>query len=61
MSHNSQGSAPWKFRGDATASVGAITAVEFDPDVELLWVCDAFGTLMSFSLQSQVPGRRRAG
>lgn len=56
MSHNSQGSAPWKFRGDATASVGAITAVEFDPDVELLWVCDAFGTLMSFSLQSQVPG-----
>ncbi|CAG9578138.1 putative ubiquitin hydrolase [Leishmania major strain Friedlin] len=60
MSLSSQGSTPWKFRGDATASVGAITAVEFDPDVELLWVCDAFGTLMSFSLQSQGQGEAPA-
>ncbi|CAJ1030233.1 Ubiquitin carboxyl-terminal hydrolase/Exonuclease, putative [Leishmania lindenbergi] len=60
MSLSSQGSAPWKFRGDATASIGAITAVEFDPDVELLWVCDAFGTLMSFSLQSQGQGEAPA-
>ncbi|GET90609.1 ubiquitin hydrolase, putative [Leishmania tarentolae] len=60
MNLSSQGSALWKFRGDATASVGAITAVEFDPDVELLWVCDAFGTLMSFSLQSQGQGEAPA-
>ncbi|KAG5496490.1 hypothetical protein JIQ42_03316 [Leishmania sp. Namibia] len=60
MNLSSQGSTPWKFRGDATASVGAITAVEFDPDVELLWVCDAFGMLMSFSLQSQGQGEASA-
>lgn len=56
MSVGLQGVAPWKFRGDATASVSAITAIEFDPDVELLWLCDSFGTLMSFSLQSQGQG-----
>ncbi|KAK7200624.1 ubiquitin hydrolase [Novymonas esmeraldas] len=60
MSLSAQGGAPWKFRGDATASVDAITAVEFDPDVELLWICDAFGTLMSFSLQAQGQGEAPA-
>lgn len=44
-------SAPWKFRGGATASVGGVTALEFDPDVELLWLSDSFGTLMSFTVQ----------
>ncbi|CCW61763.1 unnamed protein product [Phytomonas sp. EM1] len=45
-------SIPWIFRGGAAASVGAITAVEFDPELELLWVCDSFGNLMSFTVQS---------
>ncbi|PWV08579.1 putative ubiquitin hydrolase [Trypanosoma cruzi] len=43
----------WKPRGGAQASVGIINAVEFDPDVELLWVSDSFGRLMSFTTQSQ--------
>lgn len=42
----------WKPRGGAQASVGIINAVEFDPDLELLWVSDSFGRLMSFSTQS---------
>ncbi|CCW67939.1 unnamed protein product [Phytomonas sp. Hart1] len=42
---------PWVFRGGAAAAVGAITAVEFDPELELLWVCDSFGNLMSFTVQ----------
>ncbi|KEG09428.1 ubiquitin hydrolase [Trypanosoma grayi] len=43
----------WKSRGGVPASVGIINAVEFDPDVELLWVSDSFGRLMSFTTQSQ--------
>lgn len=42
----------WKPRGGAQASVGIINTVEFDPDLELLWVSDSFGRLMSFSTQS---------
>ncbi|CCD12387.1 unnamed protein product, partial [Trypanosoma congolense IL3000] len=44
---------PWKVRGSVQASVGIISAIEFDPDVELLWVSDSFGRLMSFTTQSQ--------
>ncbi|KAH9580069.1 PAN2 domain [Trypanosoma melophagium] len=43
----------WKLRGSEQASVGIINAVEFDPDLELLWVSDSFGRLMSFTTQSQ--------
>ncbi|KAH8608888.1 putative Ubiquitin carboxyl terminal hydrolase Exonuclease [Trypanosoma vivax] len=45
--------AHWKVRGVAQASVGIINAIEFDPDMELLWVSDSFGRLMSFTTQSQ--------
>lgn len=44
-------SAPWRFRGGAAASMGAILSVEFDPKVELLWVGDSYGSLMSFKAQ----------
>lgn len=44
-------SAPWKFRGGAAASMAPITAIEFDPKVELLWVGDSYGTLTSFKVQ----------
>lgn len=43
---------PWKYRSGATASNGGVTAIEFDPDLELLWLCDSFGMLMSFTVQS---------
>ncbi|RNF06743.1 putative cysteine peptidase, Clan CA, family C19 [Trypanosoma rangeli] len=43
----------WKPRGGVQASVGIINAVEFDPDLELLWVSDSFGRLMSFTTHSQ--------
>lgn len=46
-------SVPWKVRGSVQAFVGIVNAIEFDPDVELLWVGDSFGRLMSFTTQSQ--------
>ena len=39
---------PWKYRGATSVHYGSISALEFDPEVELLWVCDSFGTVASF-------------
>jgi PAB-dependent poly(A)-specific ribonuclease subunit 2 len=39
---------PWKYRGATSVHYGSIAAIEFDPELELLWVCDSFGTVASF-------------
>eukprot|EP00796_Vickermania_ingenoplastis_P011617 gene11618-8006_t len=44
----------WNLRGHGPLNTaGAVSAISFDPELEMLWVADQYGVLSSYTMQSQ--------